>query len=117
MGFLTATSEGWEVTSRFVGDYLTHPVRSPRQLRVAIQQSKQLSEREKRIAIAVLDTGGKSVSRETLAHILWGEEYLDKFSDWALDQSVSRLRRKLANDPILKTIRIATHKKHGFALL
>lgn len=116
MGFLAANSNGWEVTSRFLRDYLTDPTRSPRKLRAAVQRSKQLSEREKRMAITLLDDRGKSVSRDAFAKILWGKEYLEKFSDWALDQAVSRLRRKLDRDPLLKTIRITTQKKHGFTL-
>ncbi|MBL7078079.1 winged helix-turn-helix domain-containing protein [Candidatus Shapirobacteria bacterium] len=52
----------------------------------------------------------KIINREKLAHHLWGENY--EYSDYALDQYISRLRKKLTNlgfSSCLKTI-----KKEGF---
>ena len=36
------------------------------------------------------------VSRDDIASLLWGEENEDKYSDWAIDQLISKLRKKVS---------------------
>jgi hypothetical protein len=38
---------------------------------------------------------GQIVTRDEIAQILWGKLWQQKYSDWAIDQSVSKLKKKL----------------------
>ena len=40
---------------------------------------------------------GELVSKDTLAQVLWGNDWADKYSDWAIDQLLSTLREKLTS--------------------
>lgn len=54
------------------------------------------------------------VDREQLAEVIWKEEWDEKYSDWALDQLIYRLRNKLkkSNAPY----KLVTKKGQGFYL-
>ncbi|MBI3956156.1 helix-turn-helix domain-containing protein [Candidatus Gottesmanbacteria bacterium] len=118
MGFLRQTSSGWEIGSSFIARYLTTPARSTRRLKAAVLASKSFSEREKLVVTTLVALHGTPLNRDRLAQIIWGEEeYLDKFSDWALDQAMSRIRRKLHTIPKLQALELVSVKKHGFQIL
>lgn len=55
------------------------------------------------------------LSRDAVADILWGKQALDKYSDWAIDQLFSRLRKKLDSVGIGGD-KIQTLKGKGFKL-
>lgn len=72
-----------------------------------------LSKTEK-IALALLINDKKKVvSRDKIAQTIWGNEWEEKYSDWAIDRLMHRLRIKLhslcIDEKLLKTI-----KKKGF---
>jgi len=51
---------------------------------------------------------GKIVSRDQLAQAIWGKDWEEKYSDWAIDQLVKRMRTKLgdrAKQRLIKTVR------------
>jgi DNA-binding response OmpR family regulator len=52
------------------------------------------------------------VSRDEIAQILWGKSWNMKYSDWAIDKSISRLRKKISGNEI----RILTIKNFGYQL-
>ncbi|MEA3356836.1 MAG: winged helix-turn-helix domain-containing protein [Patescibacteria group bacterium] len=53
-----------------------------------------LSDTELKILNHMKDS--KSVTtRDDLAKIIWGKNYLDEYSDWAIDKTISRIRAKL----------------------
>lgn len=54
------------------------------------------------------------VSRDTIAQALWKDTTEEKYSDWAIDQLVHRIREKLALTG--SSYRIETKKKLGFVL-
>ena len=56
----------------------------------------------------------KSFSRDDIAKKLWKNEWTEKYSDWAIAQLVSQLRKKTSSDPL---IIIKTVPKEGFTLL
>lgn len=70
-----------------------------------------LSKHEKQALVCILSGQGKKVSRETLGFAIWGGE--GDFTDWALDQLVRRLRRKLTSFGIPKSF-IQTLKGKGY---
>ena len=53
------------------------------------------------------------ISRDQLANIIWKEQADDKYSDWAIDSHISRLRKRLLSLGISKNS-ITTKKKLGF---
>lgn len=67
------------------------------------------SKKEKDLLIFFLNNKKKVVSRDQAAEILWGP---DTYSDWALDQNIYRLRKKL--NKILPLIKLKTKKNSGF---
>jgi DNA-binding winged helix-turn-helix (wHTH) protein len=55
-----------------------------------------------------LQNKGKTTSRDTIGGILWGKDSYEKYSDWAIDQIVSKLRKKikvLGSETKLVTVR------------
>lgn len=60
-----------------------------------------------------LEKENQHISRDEIAQILWGKLWQEKYSDWALDKSVSRLRNNL----ISKTHRLITIKSMGYSLI
>lgn len=85
-------------------------------VRETIQASDLFSKRERSVLLALLDASGQSVSRETLATILWGEHTQEKYSDWSIDQVMSRVRKKMKKDSVLCVYSIVAHKRKGFSL-
>ncbi len=54
------------------------------------------------------------ISRDEVAQVLWGKKYLEKYSDWSIDKTVSTLRKKL--DVIgFPSQNLSTLKKRGFS--
>lgn len=54
----------------------------------------------------------KLVTRDDVARTLWGNEWETKYSDWAIDQTVYRIRKAVQNTPY----KLQTKKKQGFVL-
>ena len=54
------------------------------------------------------------VSRDDIAQILWGKQWLEKYSDWAIDKAISRLRNKLSPSSPFQLI---TVKNAGYKLI
>ncbi len=57
---------------------------------------------------------GGLVSREEIGQAIWGSNYIDKYSDYAIDKLLSKLRRALKK---YKGIDIETSKGRGYILL
>jgi hypothetical protein len=56
----------------------------------------------------LLKDEGKVVKKEKLAKTVWGEDWADEYSQWALDKMISRLRKKLQKhnyEKVLKSVR------------
>jgi hypothetical protein len=56
---------------------------------------------------------GKIVSREDIAKMMWGELWNEKYSDWAIEQVISKMRKKVGFD---KQVVIKTVPKLGYKL-
>ncbi|GAB4157047.1 MAG: hypothetical protein Fur003_0650 [Candidatus Dojkabacteria bacterium] len=73
------------------------------------QVKPELTRREYKVLEFLLHNKGKIVSRDSVARIIWGNNFQDKFSDWSLDQTISRLRKKIGDNGYspryLKTLR------------
>ncbi len=70
---------------------------------------EQLTRQEYEILGFFLKQPNKLHSRDTIAEALWGKESYEKYSDWAIDQLMSKLRKKLGKlgleEKILVTVR------------
>jgi len=78
--------------------------------------SPQLSPVQQDLLQVLLKNIGKPVSREEIAQAIWKKGWEEKYSDWAIDQAVSGLRKKLEklwiNPQLIKTV-----KKKGFLVV
>lgn len=71
-----------------------------------------LSSREFKILKYFVENPNVLISRELLSEVLWGKN-IEKYSDWAIDQAISRLRSKL-KDNGYQPKHIKTLKGRGF---
>lgn len=55
------------------------------------------------------------VSRKDIAHVIWANNWEDKYSDWAIDQTVSRLRAKIKQTNM--KYNLITKRGQGFILI
>ena len=69
---------------------------------------------EKNLFNSLIISAGKIADREEVAKIIWGSNWEEQYSDWAIDQTIHRLREKLkkAKAPY----KILTKKGRGFIL-
>ncbi|MEN9389045.1 MAG: Transcriptional regulatory protein terminal, partial [Candidatus Parcubacteria bacterium] len=58
---------------------------------------------------------GSIVTREAIAGVLWGENWQDFYSDWALNKQISNLRKKLRTCGYDKEVKVL--KTEGFMLV
>ncbi|MBN2015316.1 winged helix-turn-helix domain-containing protein [Candidatus Dojkabacteria bacterium] len=67
-----------------------------------------LSVQEKKVYDLLKKNKGETVAREEIAQVMWGEEYTQKYSDWAIDSLIKRIRQKIP------TVKIVTQKGKGY---
>lgn len=52
---------------------------------------------ERVIFDALVENMHQAITKEEIAKIVWGEKWVDNYSEWALDKQISRLRKKLSD--------------------
>ncbi|MBI5613891.1 helix-turn-helix domain-containing protein [Candidatus Gottesmanbacteria bacterium] len=116
MKYIEKTYDGFQIRSRSI--YLWNkPIESTKSMFFsAIQSSENFSKREKKLLVALLEVPGKTISRDTICTLLWNKNTEDSSSDWAIDKTLSRIRKKLASDPTFSSLRLITQKKIGMKL-
>lgn len=62
-----------------------------------------------------LSEKGKLCSRDDVGDALWGKESYEKYSDWAIDQVISKLRKKLRGEKIKD--KLVTVRGKGYKLI
>ncbi|OGK15276.1 hypothetical protein A2774_02525 [Candidatus Roizmanbacteria bacterium RIFCSPHIGHO2_01_FULL_39_12c] len=77
--------------------------------------TSNFSHGELRVLKLLLTKKGSLVSRDEIAQAIWKIHWEDKYSDWAIDKIISRLRTSLTNLNLPKNI-ITTLKGRGFIL-
>lgn len=75
--------------------------------------TESLSPKEQMIMFLLLNSKNKIVPRNAIAQTIWGENWEEKYSDWAIDVLAHRIRKKLKLIGIDKTL-LRTVKKKGF---
>jgi len=56
---------------------------------------ESFTRQEYSILVLFLKNPGKVLTRDDIGAVLWGESSYEKYSDWAIDQLMSKLRKKL----------------------
>lgn len=74
-----------------------------------------LSSREAQILKLIFDNPTVVVTRESIAEIMWGDGWNEQYSDWSIDQTISRIRKKLSKIGLPSSV-IRTMKGRGFQL-
>lgn len=116
MGIIKKDLQGWQIHSNSLRIFLEDEVQTSRKMKKRIENNTVFSTREKRILLKLLNQKGKVVSRDMIAEMIWQEEQDDKYSDWAIDQTLSRIRKKISSSSLFSNFKIVTHKKVGFSL-
>ncbi len=80
-----------------------------------INLNDTLTKTEKKVMLCLIENKDNLVKRDDLANVIWGENGSSSISDYAIDQAVSRLRRKLDEIGLGGEI-IKTAKGEGFTL-
>ena len=99
-------------------DYLVEQLSQKIQLK--INERKQIlinnvitdgyfSKKERKVICSFVESKGKIITREDMAEVIWGSNYQDVYTDWALDQLIKRLRNKFVkldlSPKLIKTIK------------
>jgi len=79
---------------------------------IDIVLAKNLTVSEKRVFVLLKKQSGKICTREEIAESVWGKNWFERFSDWALDQIMSQLRRKLVK--VEKFGQLITKRGEGY---
>lgn len=77
---------------------------------------KEPTPNEYKILQLLYKNKGKIVTREELAETLWGQKSIEKYSDWAIDRTLSRIRKKIS-DKASNPRFIETIKGRGLRLI
>ena len=75
--------------------------------------TSKLTKKEKIMMLILLHSKDKLISRDVIARAVWEDKWHEKYSNWAIDRLVYRIRKKLRSigikDELLRTV-----KKKGF---
>jgi len=77
---------------------------------------KELTLQEYHLLVGFLKNPKKIISRDEIAEILWGKKSFEKYSDWAIDQIISQLRKKLTQIGV-STKNLQTIRGRGYRLI
>src|SRR3989339_698474 len=76
-----------------------------------VKDNARLSYSEDKTAILFLSKLNKIVKRDEIAQALWGNRWLEKYSEYMIDKTIYRLRKKIIN-----SYKIVTLKNRGYIL-
>lgn len=122
MKFLSHERTGWRLTIPLFVRYLRE--RSAQHKQLTLNDQKEIfldgvpvgghfSRSQKRILHVLLQKSPNVVTRQEVASSIWPSNTLERYSDWAIDSHVSRLRTKLVQLDIGANV-IETKKGKGF---
>ena len=76
-----------------------------------IRDNTTLSYSEDKVTVLFLSKLDKLVKRDEIAQALWGSRWLEKYSEYMIDKTIYRLRKKIVN-----AYKIVTLKNRGYIL-
>jgi len=75
---------------------LLPPIATNREQITSVLSLPVLTSQQKVIFDYFSSRSGQILSRDEIAQVLWGKLWQEKYSDWAIDQTISKLKKKLA---------------------
>lgn len=94
-------------------DIAKNAAHAPYQQHVAL--AKLLTAKEFLVFSYLQDKNGTLVTRDEIAHILWGKKWHDEYSDWAIDKVISNIRKKIKKENY--PLEIKSLKGQGFLFI
>ncbi|OGK34568.1 hypothetical protein A3F58_01755, partial [Candidatus Roizmanbacteria bacterium RIFCSPHIGHO2_12_FULL_37_9b] len=79
----------------------------------SIKCSDKFTFQEFKLLVHFLKNEGKVISRDEIGQVLWGRNYVEKFSDWSIDKIISSIRKKF-DQMDFPSSKLVTLKKRGF---
>ncbi len=76
---------------------------------------ESFTRQEYSILTLFLKNSGKILTRDDIGAILWGDSSYEKYSDWAIDQLMSKLRKKLKEIGV--NVEISTLRGRGYKFI
>ncbi|MBN1263633.1 MAG: winged helix-turn-helix transcriptional regulator [Candidatus Pacebacteria bacterium] len=76
---------------------------------------EKFTTQEYNVLMFFLKAPGVLKTRDNLGEVLWGEDSYDKYSDWAIDQLISKLRKRLIK--VGSASRIVTLRGRGYKFI
>lgn len=76
---------------------------------------RMFSNKERRVMRLLLERSGEVISRDAIAICLWPINTQEEYSDWAIDQIVARIRKRLKDFDLPKTF-IRAQRGKGYRL-
>lgn len=76
--------------------------------------TKLLSWQELSVFNLLKENTGEVVSRDDIAEVIWGDNWVDNYSEWMVEKVLSNIRKKTS---VIKELRIKTVPKKGYCLL
>ncbi len=113
-GILSKAGEVSPLLEIYLEKYGKNLYKKMRTSSLRIDPATYLSGQEYLVLEILNDNIGRTVSKDTLARLLWGDAWEENYSDWALDKLMSTLRKKLVKNGYDKTIK--TLRGKGFLL-
>lgn len=114
-------TENNKISGKWVHDYFAkdksiEPNKKVQDLILELKTiEKNFTEKEYQILNELVSNPDEILTRERLANILWNDEAHLKYSDWAIDKIISKIREKLELLQV-QNIKIKTIKGKGFIL-
>lgn len=102
--------------ARYLREYTGKTLQGARQKQLKVDQILlRLSKFQRTVLNYLREHPGEIISKDTIAQLLWGDNWQDKYSAWAIDQFISTLREKLVS--IHDSGKIVTKKGEGLIYL
>lgn len=102
---------------RMLGEYArkkseSHSVLTVKESRIFLNDvpvDKMFSKKEYRVLKGLLESGNGVISRDQIAGWIWPTKTQEQYSDWAIDQTIARLRKRLTeldmSPDVIKSVR------------
>lgn len=101
------------LNQQFAGELAQKSIKYLKELKVFnpsnIKVLKKLTKAEEKIFNLLVNNKEKLVSFDEIAKVVWGEEYFDKYSEYAITKHIANLKKKITKNSI--------HSQRGYGYL
>jgi len=108
-------SKSGEIKSIWLKSFVSEKRYKIDELKVIIQEKKYLKGKEYILFQLFKKNMNITISRDEIADLLWGKDVQVKYSDWAIDKIISRIRKKMKQN--YSNYSIITIKDKGYVMV